>query len=134
VLARLEGRKFIFTNGSKEHAERVAAKLGIAPAFDGIFDIAACGYVPKPKAEAFRGFLAFCGGDVREAAMFDDLPHNLETAHALGLTTVLVQSSFIDHPSQRALAELGHRPDYIDFETGDLPDFLNGIVVSLASD
>ena len=50
AISRLEGRKFIFTNGSARHAERVAGKLGVLDAFDGIFDIAAGGYVRSPGA------------------------------------------------------------------------------------
>ncbi len=33
AISRLEGRKFIFTNGSARHAERVAGKLGVLDAF-----------------------------------------------------------------------------------------------------
>ena len=125
AIARLEGRKFIFTNGSARHAERVAEKLGVLDRFDGIFDIAAGGYIPKPKPEAFRRFLDFCEGANCRAAMFEDLPHNLETAHALGIVTVLVKSDYYDHPSQHALREAVTLPDYIHFETGDLTRFLN---------
>lgn len=127
AIAGLEGKKFIFTNGSRRHAERVAAKLGVLDRFDGIFDIAACGYIPKPKPEAFRRFLDFCDGDQCKAAMFEDLPHNLEAAHALGLTTVLVRSDYYDHPSQRALKETGELPNFIHFETDDLARFLTEI-------
>jgi putative hydrolase of the HAD superfamily len=124
AIGRLEGRKFIFTNGSHRHAERVAEKLGVLGEFDGIYDIAAGGYVPKPKPEAFKRFLEFCDGAGRKAAMFEDLPHNLEPAHALGMATVLVHSDFQDHPSQAALKEADALPHYIHFETGDLTRFL----------
>jgi putative hydrolase of the HAD superfamily len=130
AIGRLEGRKFIFTNGSKRHAERVAGKLGVIDKFDGIYDIAAGGYVPKPRPEAFRRFLDYCGGVNAKAAMFEDLPHNLEPAHALGIVTVLVHSEFQDHPSQAALKEAGELPHYIHFETGDLPRFLMDIAAS----
>jgi putative hydrolase of the HAD superfamily len=120
----LEGRKFIFTNGSRRHAERVAEKLGVLHYFDGIFDIAAGGYIPKPKPEAFARFMTYCESGNCRAAMFEDLPHNLEAAHALGLTTVLVHSDFYDHPSQRALKNGGALPDYIHFTTGNLTEFL----------
>ena len=49
ALARLPGRKFIFTNGSRAHAERVAEKLGVLHHFDELFDIVAGDYVPKPS-------------------------------------------------------------------------------------
>jgi putative hydrolase of the HAD superfamily len=125
AIARLPGRKFIFTNGSARHAGRVAEKLGVLDEFDGIFDIAAGGYVPKPKPEAFKRFLDFCGGANCEAAMFEDLPHNLEAAHAFGIVTVLVRSDYYDHPSQHALKNASALPPYIQFETSDLARFLN---------
>jgi putative hydrolase of the HAD superfamily len=127
AIRQLDGRKFIFTNGSKDHAERVAGRLGVLDHFDGIFDIAASGYVPKPKPEAFERFLKFCAHDDCHAAMFEDLPHNLEAAHALGLTTVLVHSAYDDHPSQRGLKEAGVLPEYIHFQTADLTGFLQAI-------
>jgi putative hydrolase of the HAD superfamily len=124
AIGGLAGRKFIFTNGSRHHAERVAGKLGVLDNFDGIFDIAAGGYVPKPKPEAFARFLSHCGGLGGKAAMFEDLPHNLEPAHALGIATVLVHSSFDDHPSQAAVKAAQTLPHYIQFETDDLTRFL----------
>ncbi len=127
AIERLEGRKFIFTNGSARHAERVAGKLGVLEKFDGIYDIAAGGYVPKHKPEAFERFLEYCEGVNCKAAMFEDLPHNLEPAHALGIVTVLVQSDYMDHPSQHALKGAAALPDYIQFETGDLTGFLNEV-------
>src|SRR5713101_1514917 len=50
AIDRLPGRKLIFTNGSRGHAERVAGKLGVLHCFEGIFDIADAVYVPKPTA------------------------------------------------------------------------------------
>src|SRR5215207_5199039 len=41
AIARLPGRKFIFTNGSRMHAERVAEQLGFPHHFEDIFDIVA---------------------------------------------------------------------------------------------
>jgi putative hydrolase of the HAD superfamily len=125
AIACLPGRKFIFTNGSARHASRVAEKLGLLDKFDGIFDIAAGGYVPKPKPEAFERFFNFCEGSNCKAAMFEDLPHNLEAAHAFGIVTVLVRSDYYDHPSQYALKGASALPYYIHFETTNLTHFLS---------
>ena len=83
--------------------------------------------MPKPKPEAFKRFLEFCDGANSKAAMFEDLPHNLEPAHALGIVTVLVHSDYEDHPSQLALKEADELPPYIQFETGGLTAFLAAI-------
>ncbi len=127
AIGQLPGRKFIFTNGSVPHAERVAGKLGVLHHFDGIFDIVAGDYIPKPKPEAFAKFVDFCGGLDCKGAMFEDLPHNLEAAHAIGLATVLVHSSYRDHPSQQAFDNVAELPGYIDFYTDNLTAFLSDI-------
>src|SRR3546814_10009622 len=54
ALARLEGRKLIFTNGSVRHAERVLEKIGIARHFSDITDIVAGDYIPKPNRETYE--------------------------------------------------------------------------------
>ena len=49
AIDALPGRKFVFTNGSRKHAEAVAARLGVLGRFDDIFDIHALEYIhPKP--------------------------------------------------------------------------------------
>lgn len=125
AIAALPGRKFVFTNGSQRHAERITEKLGVAHLFHGLFDIRAAGFVPKPRAEAYGAFLKTFGVAARSAAMFEDLPHNLETPHALGMATVLVRSTYNDHPAQRAIADWEKLPAHIHHYTEDLTDFLN---------
>jgi putative hydrolase of the HAD superfamily len=61
------------------------------------------------------------------AAMFDDLPHNLRTAHTLGMTTVLVACGQTDHPEHRAIAGWGELPSHIHHRTDALAPFLAGI-------
>ncbi len=127
VIARLPGRKLIFTNGSRRHGERVAAKLGILDLFDDIFDIAASGYVPKPQPQAYAALLEAHGVAPDRAAMFEDLPHNLEAPHALGMRTVLVHSHFQDHPAQRTIGEGQALPAHIHHVTDDLARFLDQV-------
>ena len=52
ALDALPGRKFIFTNGSRRHAESVIARLGIDGRFDDLYDIHASEFVPKPERAA----------------------------------------------------------------------------------
>src|SRR4029079_17129729 len=105
AIAALPGRRLVFTNGSRRHAEKVAKKLGVLDLFEDICDIAALEYVPKPEREAFERLTKL--HDVRPAnsAMFDDMPHNLEVASSLGMTTVLVHSDYVDHPAQLKIRE-----------------------------
>jgi putative hydrolase of the HAD superfamily len=132
ALERLPGKKYIFTNGSRRHAERVAGKLGVLHHFDDLFDIAACDYVPKPSPEAYNAFLKAHGVAGPAAAMFEDLPHNLESPHALGMATVLVRSSYIDHPTQRAMTEWRTLPAHIHHITDNLTGFLEDVLAATA--
>ena len=132
ALGALPGRKFIFTNGSRKHAEAVAARLGVAGLFEDICDIHALEYIhPKPMREAYERFVTAHGVVARRAAMFDDLPHNLETAHRIGMTTVLVQG-LTDHPEHQAIASWTELPPHIHHRTDALAPFLAAIAAARA--
>ena len=127
AINRLPGRKLIFTNGSRAHAERVAAKLGVLDLFEGISDIASCGYEPKPAAAAFDAMIRHHGVAATEAAMFEDMPQNLEVPHKLGMSTVLVHSTYMDHPIQRGMRNWTALPEHVHHFTDDLTGFLEAI-------
>ena len=59
--------------------------------------------------------------------MFEDMPKNLEVPHALGMTTVLVHSSYLDHPVQQQMKSWTELPDHIHYATEDLTGFLRAI-------
>ena len=128
ALDALPGRKFIFTNGSRRHAERVAEKLGVLHLMEDICDIAACEFVAKPSPDAFKRMTDRHGVAPGEAAMFEDMPHNLEAAHALGMTTVLVHSDYQDHPAQQQMKKWRGLPEHIHHATDDLTAFLATLV------
>jgi putative hydrolase of the HAD superfamily len=130
TLECLPGRKLIFTNGSRRHAERVAGKLGVLHLFEDICDIAACAYVPKPYGEAYVALRKAYDVEPGAAAMFEDMPHNLEEPHALGMTTVLVYSRYFDHPVQNEIKSWTQLPAHVHHMTETLPDFLRTIVGS----
>lgn len=124
AMSALTGRKLIFTNGSRRHAESVAGRLGITGLIDGIFDITDAAYVPKPKLPAYERFLVSHGIDPVRSAMFEDLPMNLEAPHRLGMTTVLVHSIMTDHPIYAEIKRWTTPPDYVHHMTEDLTAFL----------
>lgn len=126
-IGKLPGRKFIFTNGSTRHGERVAERLGILDLFDGIFDIAAADFTPKPNGLAYERFLQRHEVAPKEAVMFEDLHPNLKEPHLRGMTTVLVNSTYQDHPSQKDRQSWTALPDYIHYETDDLTGFLSDV-------
>ena len=124
AIAALPGRRLVFTNGSRRHAEKVAKKLGVLHLFEDICDIAALEYVPKPEREAFDRLSKLHAIAPQRAAMFEDMPHNLVAASDLGMTTVLVHSDYIDHPAQLKIREWRELPSHIHYLTRDLTVFL----------
>lgn len=96
ALARLSGRKVVFTNGPAIHASRILSRLGLDAAFDSVFDIAAAGYQPKPAAIAFERFRLAHAFDADQSAMFDDQMRNLAYPHQIGMTCVLVGAAPVE--------------------------------------
>ncbi len=126
-IASLPGQRYIFTNGSVRHAENVAGKIGILDLFDGLFDIAHAEFMPKPHAPAYQAFTRKFDVDPRAAAMFEDMPQNLEWPHAAGMKTVLVQSKaewFDDEPEGKRPARHGESFPHVTHTTTDLTGFL----------
>ena len=61
--------------------------------------------------------------------MFEDMPQNLEVPHALGMATVLVRSTYMDHPIQEKMKKWKQLPAHIHYATDDLTGFLGGLVL-----
>ena len=78
----------------------------------------------KERAEAWDRLLKSHAVVPDRAAMFEDMPHNLEAPHALGMTTVLVHSSYIDHPIQLKIRQWKQPPEHIHHMTENLCGFL----------
>jgi putative hydrolase of the HAD superfamily len=122
VLARLPGRKLIFTNGSERHAVNVLARLGIGRHFEGIFDIAAARYMPKPEPETYRMMLERHAVLAAGAAMVEDLHRNLLPAAAIGMTTVWVRQD--GHPDDKVLGHDAADLTHVHHITDDLVAWL----------
>ncbi len=132
-IERLPGRKLIFTNGSRDHALRTVAQLGLDGLFEDPFDIVAAGLVPKPAELAYEAFFTRLDVDPACAAMFEDLAKNLLAPKARGMTTTLVapRPGQADHREapDRDRCESGH----VDFVTDDLVGFLARVNAQLAA-
>lgn len=121
AIARLPGRKLIFTNGDEAYARRVLGKLGLAESFEAIHDIHACAYEPKPQPGAYRSMAQALGIDPAESLFVEDMARNLKPAKAIGMTTVWVNNG----------SEQGREPDdraYVDYEVTDLGAWLHEIL------
>lgn len=127
AIKALPGRKFIFTNGDRGHAERAAGRLGILEQFDDIFDIVAADLMPKPAQQTYDKFLALHRVAGPNAAMFEDLARNLIVPKALGMQTVLI----VPNNFEPTFSEIWERDpafdDAVDFVTDDLAGFLRAI-------
>jgi putative hydrolase of the HAD superfamily len=121
AMDRLPGRKFVFTNGDEAYASRVLEKLGLANAFDGMHDIHAMEYVPKPDPRAYS---AMCDNHAIEpstALFVEDMARNLRPAKALGMTTV-----WVDNGSERGSHDAD--PAFIDYRIADIGAWLTQIL------
>lgn len=90
ILLSLPQKRWILTNSDINHAQRVLSALGLKDCFDGLVDVYALGFVPKPDPAAFRKALNLAGSRAETSIFFDDAVRNLEAAQKLGFTTVLV--------------------------------------------
>jgi putative hydrolase of the HAD superfamily len=126
AIRDLPGRKFILTNGDVGHARAVLGRLGKADdLFEGIFDIRAMSYRPKPLPEAYEAFFAAHGIDAQRAAMFDDLEKNLMVPHERGMATVqIVAPEDFIHEQVEAWELERTGGDHVHHVTADLAGFL----------
>ncbi|MBN1230280.1 MAG: pyrimidine 5'-nucleotidase [Anaerolineales bacterium] len=93
MLQDLSMKKWIFTNADEKHARRVLDVLGITDLFEGIIDVWATDFVPKPDPFTYETALMVSAPASPETCVYvDDQLRNLVPAAALGMTTVLVGS------------------------------------------
>ena len=120
ALARLPGRKLVFTNGDKPYALKVLDRLGLGDSFEAVHDIHAMDLVPKPAASAYAGLCAAFGIDPTRALFVEDMARNLKPAKAIGMTTVWVDNgSEQDHDADRS---------YVDVRVSDLTAWLHQLL------
>lgn len=127
MIAGLPGRKFIFTNADMGHTEAVLGKLGGGDIFDGMFDIRAAQYVPKPEKSAYDAFVDKFDIDASRAVMFDDLEKNLKVPHQLGMRTVqVIAADDFEHGLvEEWELDRNHKAEHIHHRTDDLKQFLS---------
>ncbi|MGJ3647435.1 pyrimidine 5'-nucleotidase [Sphingomonas sp. GlSt437] len=121
AIARLPGRKLVFTNGDAPYAMKVLARLGLAESFEAIHDIHAMTYVPKPSLSAYEGLLTRHGLDPRESLFAEDMARNLRPAKQLGMTTVWVDNGSEQVPNDDDRG-------FIDFTTTDIAAWLTAMM------
>ena len=119
-LEKLNIKKFIFTNGSKEHVKNITEHLGIEDLFDGIFDIVDAEFHPKPEAKAFDLMVKKFNIEPKETIYIEDIAKNLSIAKARGSTTVWLMND-------EYWGKKESDKDFIDYKIENLSLFLKEI-------
>ncbi|STZ77135.1 pyrimidine 5'-nucleotidase [Bergeriella denitrificans] len=88
ALARLPGRKAVFSNGPSFYVAAVIDALGLGDAFERLLGTDDFGLLYKPDAQSYRNVCAMLDTDPARCIMVDDSPANLHAAKALGMRTV----------------------------------------------
>ncbi len=127
AIRALPGRKFIFTNGSRSHAERAAERLGVSDHFEDIFDIVAAGLTPKPAKESYDLFVALHRIVGLNAVMFEDIARNLRVPKEIGMTTVLIVPRNFEPTYSEIWERDPDQADAVDYVTDDLKAFLKAV-------
>ena len=117
LLENLPGRRLIFTNGSVPHAQRITEQLGIGHLFEGIFDIVAANFVPKPEPVTYQAMVDEFDVVTTASAMIDDMAKNLIPASNLGIRTV-----WLKHDKDWSSKDFSS--EHIDEEISDLKSWL----------
>ena len=119
-LGKLNGKKIIFTNGSKKHAINVTERIGIDQHFDDIFDIVESDFIPKPAIEPYNKLVEKHKIDPNLCVLVEDIARNLKPAYEMGMKTVWIEN---DEP----WASKYSNGDFVNFKTNDLSEFLKKI-------
>ena len=123
ALNKIKSEKIIFTNANRSHVNAILDRLEINGAFDGIFDITDANYIPKPEMISYENLIKKFNIDKNKTIMFDDIAKNLVPASKIGFKTV-----WIDTGNENYSDDIANSRKYLDYETTDLPLWLNSII------
>jgi putative hydrolase of the HAD superfamily len=121
ALARLPGRRFVFTNGDAPYARRVLEAIGVESHFDELHDIHASELRPKPDPHGYALLCERFQIDPATALLVDDMAANLKPAKTLGMTTV-----WVDNGSERG--SHGADESFIDHRIANVAEWLESIL------
>jgi putative hydrolase of the HAD superfamily len=119
-INKLNGKKIIFTNGSKAHASNVTKRIGIDKLFDGVFDIVDSDFYPKPSVEPYKKIIENYNIEPEYCIFFEDIARNLKPAHELGMKTVWIKN-------KEPWAAKYSDAEFINYKTDNLANFLKEI-------
>ena len=125
-IEKLEGKKIIFTNGSRKHALNVTKRIGIDKYFDDIFDIVDSNFVPKPAIEPYKKLVEKHKIDPKLCVLVEDIARNLKPAYEMGMKTVWIEN---DEPWASKFSD----SEFVNYRTNNLSEFLKKINLAKAA-
>ena len=125
-LLKLDVKKFVYTNGSRDHVNNITKHLGIDDLFDGVFDIVDGQFIPKPQIEPFKVLIKKFAINPEETVFIDDIAKNLSVKKELNLKTVwLINNEY--------WGKQDSDKNYIDVKIENLTSFLKEINILKAA-
>jgi putative hydrolase of the HAD superfamily len=119
-LLKLDAKKFVYTNGSRDHVNNITKHLGIDGLFDGVFDIVDGQFIPKPQIEPFKILIKKFDINPEETVFIEDIAKNLSVKKELNLKTVwLINNEY--------WGKQDSDKNYIDVRIENLTSFLKEI-------
>ena len=119
-LEVLEGKKIIFTNGSRKHALNIMQRIGVEQYFDDIFDIVDSEFIPKPAIAPYKKLVKKHKIDPKFCVFIEDIARNLKPAYEMGMKTVWIEN---DEPWASKFAD----SSFVIYKTKNLSEFLEKI-------
>jgi len=119
-IKKLNGKKIIFTNGSRKHAINVITRIGIEKYFDDIFDIVDSNFVPKPSIEPYKKLVEKHKIDPNLCVFVEDIARNLKPAYEMGMKTIWIEN---DEPWAKKFSN----SNFVNYKTNNLSKFLKKI-------
>jgi len=125
-LLKLDVKKFVYTNGSRDHVNNITKHLGIGDLFDGVFDIVDGQFIPKPQIEPFKVLIKKFDINPEETVFIEDIAKNLSVKKELNLKTVwLINNEY--------WGKQDSDKNYIDVRIENLTSFLKEINILKAA-
>jgi len=119
-LLKLKAKKFVYTNGSRNHVNNITKHLGIDDLFNEVFDILDAKFLPKPEIKSFKILIKKFNINPEETVFIEDIAKNLEPAKQLGMRTVWLTNN-------EYWAKKDSDKDFIDLKIKNLSSFLKEI-------
>jgi putative hydrolase of the HAD superfamily len=125
-LKKLNGKKIIFTNGSRKHAINITQRIGVEQYFDDIFDIVNSEFIPKPSPEPYKKLVKKHNIDPNLCVFIEDIARNLKPAYEMGMKTVWIENN---EPWAKKFSD----SNFVNYKTDNLSEFLKKINLEKAA-